>query len=74
MKRSKGTKHGLRRGSTAGSQFLLETQKLVAECAKKGERVAGIFGVPTPYGTVEITVSVRMLVHTAAHQTIVRPS
>ena len=74
MKRSKGTKHGLRRGSTAGSQFLLETQKLVAECAKSGEPTAGVFGVPTPYGTVEITIGVRILVHTPHHQTIVRPS
>lgn len=70
MKRSRGTK---RRTKPPESAFLAEAKRLVTTCAVEGTPQSGVYVVPTPHGSVRLTLRAEMLVHTPASQ-IVRPS
>lgn len=69
MKRSRGTKHR----KPKESLFLSEAKRIVTTCAVEGTPQVGTYMVPTPHGTVRLTIRAEMLVHTPGAQ-IVRPS
>ena len=55
------------------SAFLVEAKRRVTTCAVEGTPQAGVYVVPTPHGTVRLTMRAEMLVYTPTQQ-LVRPS
>ena len=70
MKRSGGTKHRTRKDESA---FLIEAKRLVTTCAVEGATQVGEHHIPTPHGTVRLTMRAEMLVHAPGVQ-MARPS
>lgn len=71
MKRSGGTKH--RTAKPKESAFLIEAKRLVTTCAVEGVTQVGEYRIPTPRGTVKLTMRAEMLVHAPGVQ-MARPS
>lgn len=75
MKRSRGTKHRTATvNAPADSPFLAEAKRLVTTCAVEGVPQTGQYSIPTPHGTVRLTMRAEMLVHAPGAPKIVRPS